>query len=68
NSPEKCPTSCEYHGPACCPFLGEPTCPITCNTLLPCDVTPCPDECQDECFYPNTTPCCPRSGKSVCRS
>lgn len=68
SSPDECPFNCEYHGPPCCPFLGQPTCLPPCNTLVPCHRTPCPDECKDDCFYPNADRCCPKQGQPVCRS
>ncbi|KAI7885596.1 hypothetical protein K492DRAFT_102034, partial [Lichtheimia hyalospora FSU 10163] len=63
-SPEECPYSCRYTGPACCPFLGEPICQAPC--LVPCKETPCPESCPDNCFYPNADICCPKSGQPVC--
>lgn len=67
-SPEECPFSCEYNGPPCCPFNGVPKCAPRCQTFVPCAVTPCPEECPDNCFYPDAGSCCPLSGAAVCRS
>ncbi|KAI8141386.1 hypothetical protein BJV82DRAFT_618992 [Fennellomyces sp. T-0311] len=64
--PEECPYSCQYTGPSCCPFIGQPEC-HTCETLVPCHETPCPDDCPDDCFYPDADHCCPKSGQPVCR-
>ncbi|CAO3595328.1 unnamed protein product [Absidia cylindrospora] len=68
DSPDDCPFSCEYHGPPCCPFIGQPTCLPPCETFVPCEVTPCPDDCPNDCFYPNADYCCPHSGQPICRS
>ncbi|KAI9343362.1 hypothetical protein BD770DRAFT_430866 [Pilaira anomala] len=64
--PEECPDFCNYSGPSCCPFEGEPVCEPVCQTLLPCEVTPCPADCPGDCYYPNAPLCCPRSGQAVC--
>ncbi|ORX60304.1 hypothetical protein DM01DRAFT_240955, partial [Hesseltinella vesiculosa] len=69
-SPDECPYSCRYSGPPCCPFLGEPTCENLCPEdfdTSKCHVTPCPDNCADDCFYPNADPCCPYSGSPICQ-
>ncbi|KAI9495169.1 hypothetical protein BDB00DRAFT_760499, partial [Zychaea mexicana] len=66
-SSEECPYSCEYTGPKCCPFIGQPEC-YTCETFVPCHETPCPDECPDNCFYPDADWCCPKSGEPICKS
>ncbi|KAI9248533.1 hypothetical protein BDA99DRAFT_416155, partial [Phascolomyces articulosus] len=65
-SSEECPFSCEYSGPRCCPFIGQPQCRV-CQTLVPCHETPCPSECPDSCFYPDADFCCPKSGTPICK-
>ncbi|KAI9343364.1 hypothetical protein BD770DRAFT_329497, partial [Pilaira anomala] len=66
-SPEECPDFCNYSGPPCCPFNGEPVCEPVCQTFVPCEVTPCPADCPGNCYYPNAPLCCPKSGEAVCR-
>ncbi|KAI8070712.1 hypothetical protein BC940DRAFT_226005, partial [Gongronella butleri] len=69
SSPDACPHSCKYHGPPCCPFLGVPTCEDDCPAGFDranCPVTPCPEACAEDCFYPNADPCCPYAGEPVC--
>jgi hypothetical protein len=37
-------------------------------TFAPCKVTKCPEECPDDCFYPNASTCCPKSGQAICKN
>ncbi|KAI8356682.1 hypothetical protein BD560DRAFT_319045, partial [Blakeslea trispora] len=66
SSDESCPFSCQYNGPSCCPFSGEPICAPKCNTFARCAQTPCPAECPNDCHYPEADFCCPLSGPARC--
>ncbi|ORY91960.1 hypothetical protein BCR43DRAFT_419916, partial [Syncephalastrum racemosum] len=65
-SPEECPYSCKYNGPACCPFIGAPVCDTSCQDTHCPPEKPCPDDCPDACVYPEDDPCCPHMGEPVC--
>lgn len=41
-------------------------CEPVCETFAPCQVTECPEDCPDDCFYPDADFCCPYAGKAVC--